>query len=334
MSWCLWPLSKLFQLLVGLRRLTQRAAQPLPVPVLVVGNLVVGGAGKTPTVMAVVQALQAAGHRPGIISRGHGRQGDAVREVQAADSAAQVGDEPLLMRRRCAVPVWVGRQRAQAALALCAAHPEVDVLVSDDGLQHHALARDAELVVFDERGAGNGLLLPAGPLREALPQATAQHQRVLYTHGQASTALAGAMASRRLGQAWPLSAWAVGLSSAAVPLQSLHGRRGPDGRLLLAVAGIAAPQKFFGMLQAAGLSVEPCPVPDHHAYAALPWPADTADVITTEKDAIKLATLPAAGIGQGTGTGRTRIWVVPLDLQLPAALVADLLTLLFPNRTP
>jgi len=311
------PLSWLYAALAARHR-RRSVATPLPVPVIVVGNFVVGGAGKTPTVIAIVQALAAAGRRPGVISRGHGRQGDAAREVTAADSARDVGDEPLLISRRTAVPVWVGRDRVSAARALCAAHAEVDVLVSDDGLQHRALPRDAELVVFDERGAGNGLLLPAGPLREPLPRRLPPGMRVLYTAGLASTALPGALAQRRLAAAWPLAAWLAGDGSAARPLTTLHGRR------LLAVAGLAAPEKFFSMLEQAGLTIACLPLPDHHPYTALPWPAGTAEVITTEKDAVKI---------HPSRIGTTQVWVVPLDLTLPSALTAELTSLL-PAPTP
>ena len=321
LAWGLWPLSLVYRALLALH--LRRAVRPaaLPAPVLVVGNHVVGGAGKTPTVIAIVQALQAAGHHPGVISRGHGREdgegGGEARAVNDTATAAAVGDEPLLIHRRCGVPVWVGRRRAEVALALCAAHPEVDVLVADDGLQHRALARQAELVVFDERGAGNGLLLPAGPLREPLPSAVVAMRRVLYTAGIASTHLPGVMATRRLSAAWPLAAWQRGDASLAVPLPHLQGRP------LLAAAGMAAPEKFFTMLCAAGLKIDRLPLPDHHPYTTLPWPAGTADVLVTEKDAVKL---------QPRTVGSTRVWVVPLDLQLPAGLVEELSALLFPSH--
>lgn len=294
------PLSWLYRALAAADRALARP-QRLPVPVLVVGNLVVGGAGKTPTVIALVQALRTRGWRPGVVSRGYGRAHAAERAVSEGDAAAAVGDEPLLIARRTGVPVWVGRDRVAAARALLAAQPAVDLIVADDGLQHHRLARDAECVVFDERGAGNGLLLPAGPLREPLPQVSPAGRVVLYTAGVASTALPGALAQRRLARAWPLAAWWAGDDAAAVPLQALQGRP------LRAAAGLAAPQKFFAMLAAAGLHVEALPLPDHHDYAALPWPAD-AEVLTTEKDAVKLD--PAR-----SGTAGVR--VVPLDLALP-----------------
>ena len=319
----LQPLSCLYLGLVRLHDRLQPVPQKLPVPVLVVGNCVVGGAGKTPTVIALVQAFQAAGHRPGVISRGHGRSAggsdgpdETPHEVLLSDSAALAGDEPLLIRRRCQVPVFVGLRRDQVGRALCAAHPQVDLLISDDGLQHRALARDAELMVFDERGIGNGLLLPAGPLRE--PLAAAQGRQVLYTSGHASTALPGTLALRSIDEAWPLQAWHEGAASAALPLSSLAGRP------LLAVAGLAAPEKFFGMLAGQGLSFQPCPLPDHHPYLTLPWPPETSDVITTEKDAVKLV---------GHALGATRVWVVPLDLALPHGLVAQLINQLFCERS-
>ncbi len=318
LAWLLWPLSLLYLGLWHLLRRMRPLAVPLPVPVLVVGNHVVGGAGKTPTVIAIVLALQRLGHRPGVISRGHGGSGEHVQAVERGDSAATTGDEPLLIRRRCAVPVWIGRHRASAGRALCAAHPEVDVLVSDDGLQHAALARNAELVVFDERGAGNGLLLPAGPLREPLPRAVPPWRRVLYTAGHASTPLPGALALRSISSALPLAPWHVGDAAAAVPLSALAGRP------LLALAGIAAPEKFFSMLRAAGLSITPCALPDHHPYTHLPWAADTPEIVLTEKDAVKL---------DPQRMGVTRVWVVPLDLTLPDALVSELTALLFPAPT-
>jgi tetraacyldisaccharide 4'-kinase len=314
----LFPFSIVYLLLWMWRRHWARPAEPLSVPVVVVGNHVVGGAGKTPTVMALVQALKAAGYRPGVISRGHGRQCDEPQAVWPGSAVAEVGDEPPLIARRTGVPVWVGRARRDAGMALLKAQPDVDVIVSDDGLQHLGLNRHAELVVFDERGAGNGMLLPAGPLREPLPATVPPRMRVLYTAGVASTSLPGALAKRRLGNAWPLQAWHDGDAAQVVPLLSLQGRP------LVAAAGLAAPEKFFGMLRANGLEFRALPLPDHHSYPHLPWPEGTADVLTTEKDAIKL---------QPSRLGGTRVWVVPLDLDIPSALVDELLALL-PARRP
>lgn len=319
MARSLQPLAALYGWLLQRQRERQGSAATSPVPVLVVGNLVVGGAGKTPVVIALVQALQQLGWQPGVVSRGYGRSEDGLHAVQPQDPAALSGDEPLLIRRRTGVPVWVGRQRAAAAQALCAAHPEVNVIVSDDGLQHRALARAAELLVFDERGVGNGLLLPAGPLREPLPQRLQPWQRVLVSGTRPAPLQPALQLQRRLGAAWPLQAWWAGQASACVPLHALRGRR------LLAVAGIAAPQKFFAMLLEQGLEIEPCPQPDHARYDTLPWPAGTREVLVTEKDAVKL--LPQA-------VGEVRVWVLGLDLELPLPWVQDLSRLLQPAARP
>jgi tetraacyldisaccharide 4'-kinase len=207
------------------RRRARTTPQRLALPVLVVGNWIAGGAGKTPTVIAVVQALLAAGRRPGVISRGYGRNDSAVQPVTSENDAASVGDEPLLIRRRTGVPVWIGADRVAAGRALAEQHRDVDVIVSDDGLQHHRLAWAAAVVVFDERGVGNGLLLPAGPLREPVPKRLPPNVHVLYTSGSASTPLPGATAARKLGQAWPLAAWWSGRPGEARDVATLRGRR-------------------------------------------------------------------------------------------------------------
>ena len=308
----LMPLAALYGLAARAHRLgwRLRGAAQAPVPLIVVGNLVVGGAGKTPVVIALAEALRARGRHPGVISRGHGRDADVTRAVRGSDDARDVGDEPLLIHRRTGAPVWVGRRRLDAARALCAAHPEVDVLISDDGLQHRALVHDAALVVFDGRGAGNGLLLPAGPLREPLPQRAPGHWQVLYTSGVPSTPLTGHCAAPQAAGALPLGAWWRADAAALQPLAALRGQR------LLALAGIGSPRKFFDTLRAAGLDIEPCPQPDHARYDRPPWPPATAAVVTTEKDAVKLP----AGCADATP-----VWVVPLDLALPAELVDALL---------
>ena len=279
-------------------------------PVLVVGNLVLGGAGKTPTTVAIVQALQAAGRKPGVVSRGYGRQGDEVLAVSVGADPARVGDEPLLIHRRTGAPVVVGRDRVAAALHLQAAHPEVDLIVADDGLQHRQLRRDVEVVVFDERGIGNGCLLPAGPLREPLPANPEPAMLVLYNHGHATTHWPGHCLQRRLGPAWPLADWLAGHRGRERPLAALQGRP------LLAMAGIAVPERFFLGLEAAGLQIERLALPDHHAYDQPPWPAGTRELVTTEKDAVKLARW---------ADGAVAIWVVGLDLVLPAEVEAELM---------
>lgn len=318
----LLPLAALFGALVALRRalyrLGWRRAQALDVPVVVVGNLIAGGAGKTPTVLAVVRLLQQRGYTPAIVSRGHGRDGAGVLEVHADTPVAHCGDEPLLLRLRAGVPVFVGHDRVAAARALRQAHPRVDVLVSDDGLQHLRLARDAQVIVFDERGAGNGWLLPAGPLREPLPATLPPRSVVLYNAAAPSTPLPGWTAQRRLAGAVALADWWRGTAAAPAVLAALAGRP------LLAAAGIAQPERFFAMLRAHGLEVMPLPLPDHHDYANIPWPTDAADVIVTEKDAVKL---------RPERTGTTRVWVAALDFAPEGGFDAALIALL-PARLP
>jgi tetraacyldisaccharide 4'-kinase len=320
LSWLLWPLSLLYRGLAALQR-RRVAPQRLDRPVVVVGNLVVGGAGKTPTTIALVRLLQARGWTPGIVSRGYGRQGAGVVEV-GPHRADEVGDEPLLIQRRSQVPVFVGRDRVAAAQALCRAHPMVDVVVSDDGLQHHRLGRDLQIVVFDERGAGNGLCLPAGPLREPLPHALPPRTLLLYNAPAATTPLPGFRAARGLAGVLPLADWQRGLPVPADGWRALQGRR------VLAVAGIAAPQRFFSMLRAQGLELDERPLPDHHDFAAPAWPDDAAlDVVLTEKDAVKLA--PA----QAGASSKARVWVAPLDFEPEPAFGAALERLL-PRPAP
>ncbi len=317
------PLSWLYR---GLLAMSRRGghASAAPVPVLVVGNYIVGGAGKTPAVIAIVQALQQRGWHPGVVSRGFGRRGDSAAEVLADSAADDVGDEPLLIHRRTGVPVWVARRRVVAARALCARHAEVDVVVCDDGLQHHGLARDAELAVFDERGIGNGLLLPAGPLREPLPAGPPRRQRVLYTGSHASTAWAGAIGLRALVDAVPLQAWWRGDLACGQPVATLRGRP------LFALAGLAAPENFFSRLETLGLQIERHPMPDHAPYPQPPWPAGTPDVVTTEKDAVKLRPEWAGD----AAAGATRVWVLRLDLTVPDSLVTELAALLHRKSSP
>jgi tetraacyldisaccharide 4'-kinase len=196
-------------------------------------------------------------------------------------------------------------------------HREVDTLVCDDGLQHLALDREAQVIVFDERGAGNGWLLPAGPLREPMPPHVPPRSVVLYNADRPTTALPGHLAQRRLAGVVPLAEWWRGVAPSPAAIANLRGRR------VVAAAGIARPQRFFAMLRAAGLQIAPLPLPDHHPYASLPWPADSADVVVTEKDAVKL---------DPQRVGHTRVWVAALDLRTDPAFAAELAALLPPPR--
>jgi tetraacyldisaccharide 4'-kinase len=251
-----------------------KQVERLPVPVVVVGNVVVGGGGKTPTVMALVRHLQRTGRHPGVISRGYGRRTDECLEVFAHSHPGEVGDEPLLIQRSTAVPVFVARRRIDAGRAALTKHPEIDVLVCDDGLQHLALHRDLEICVFDERGTGNGFLLPSGPLRESGPR---RADLILHT-GARRAFNSGFGAIRRLAD--------HGFTSSGERVDLASQRRLP----LLAVAGIATPENFFGMLREKGLPIQAVvPLPDHWDYSQ--WDVTTYQgwqILCTEKDAVKL----------------------------------------------
>ena len=309
-------------MLVRLRKLLFQVgvlrAQRLPVPVVVVGNLIVGGAGKTPTVMAVVALLQRHGFRPGIVSRGYGRHANDVQEVKATTPVSESGDEPLLLHLRCQVPVWVGRDRVAAAQRLLQTNRDVNIIVSDDGLQHRRLYRDAQVLLFDERGVGNGWLLPAGPLREPVPKSVPARSLVVYNAEQPSLRWSGEIAQRSLAGAVLLEAWWEGQPATHEALQSLQHKP------IWAAAGMAQPERFFSMLRSAGLTqLRTLPLPDHFDFSTLPWPADALDVIVTEKDAVKLK---ASRVG--SRVGKIRVWVAPLNFALHPASCTALLALL------
>jgi tetraacyldisaccharide 4'-kinase len=319
MSTVLLPAAAAFEAIAAARRQLfvrgWRESARLPVPVVVVGNLVVGGAGKTPTTIAIVEILRRSGYTPGVVSRGYGRDGSGVVLVGRDAGAGDVGDEPLLLQRRTQVPVAVGADRVGAGYALLRAHPRVDVIVSDDGLQHLALERDVEVLVFDERGVGNGRLLPSGPLRERIPQALGPRQIALYNADARTTRLPGYLAQRTLAGVTPLDAWWRGEAPSRPMLESLRDRE------LVAVAGMARPGRFFAMLRDTGLRIVERPLGDHADFASLPWPASTADVILTEKDAVKVAP---------TRSGGTRVWVARLDFVPEPGFASALLALLPP----
>lgn len=288
----LWPMSRVYaRLQVRSAHLHSQKAGRVPACVIVVGNVVAGGAGKTPLTMALVQHLGTRAIRAGVVSRGHGRNDTRILEVTAHSQPNEVGDEPLLIHRQTGVPVWVGRQRLSAAQALLKAHPNVQVIISDDGLQHLALERDLEICVMDERGIGNGWLLPAGPLREPWPRAVD-----LLVHPPGAHFENGHVIERKL------ASFAIDGHGRKVPLASLQHLP------VDALAGIARPEAFFAMLTEAGLQLRGRqPFADHAPLDDWQAPADGTRVLCTEKDAVKL------------WPRWPDVLAVPLQLALPAS---------------
>ncbi|WP_341904397.1 tetraacyldisaccharide 4'-kinase [Polaromonas sp. YR568] len=318
----LWPLSCVYAILVAARAWLYRSGllhtTRFPVPVIVVGNVVAGGAGKTPVVISVVHHLQSKGLKVGVVSRGYGRTSAAMTEVTASTPLRDSGDEPALIHQATGAPVVVAANRAQAVESLLKAHPHTQVVVSDDGLQHLAMGRDINIAVFDDRGLGNGWLLPAGPLRESWPlKGPGRIDLVLHT-GQ-RPAFDGFTSSR------DLMPHGVAADGHVTPLAELAGQP------LVAMAAIAHPEAFFTMLRARGLQLdEALALPDHH-------PLDTPDIVRllsvhsgrtvlcTQKDAVKLFRLPAA-LG-------VRVLAVPLAFTPEPAFFAALDRLLAPHLT-
>jgi tetraacyldisaccharide 4'-kinase len=270
----------------------------LPVPVLVVGNVIVGGAGKTPVTIELAQQLSAQGWRIGVLSRGYARDSQAITQVTSHSAPSQVGDEPLLIHRRTGLPVVVGRDRVRAAQALLQAHPEVNLLICDDGLQHLRLWHDAALCVFDSRRTANGWLLPAGPLREPWPLRWAAAK--VWVLSSENPPWAGA---------WPvvrtLSKQAYNGLGQSMQVQHLP-------QPTHALAGIAQPQGFFTALRNAGVCLgQTQALPDHAPMDD--WQPDAAGTwLCTEKDAVKL------------WARHPEVWAVPLQVTLPPDLVVQI----------
>ena len=289
----LLPLSALYGAVTSLQRLAYRIgykhAYRAPVPVMIIGNITVGGSGKTPLIIALVEYLRQRGVRVGVISRGYGGVGPFPRVVQADDSPNQVGDEPLLIVQQTHVALAVGPNRQAAIECLLAAGP-LDLILSDDGLQHLALARDLEWIVLDtRRGLGNGWLLPAGPLRES---AQRLQTATVIEHGPSSADLQMQLVA---GTLQPLQVNQV-ISSMPQAGMRVH-----------AVAGIGDPARFFATVRGLGFVPIEHPFADHHAYQASDVQFDDGlPMLTTAKDAVKLQALGISG------------WVVPVQAQLSA----------------
>lgn len=311
----LWlPLAGLFFGVSALRRAAYRAgwlhSEALPVPVIVVGNIAAGGSGKTPVVIWLAVALVKRGFRPGILSRGYGGSAEAPTSVKADSDPAVVGDEPVLLARRCGYPLWVGRDRVAAGRELLAAHPEVNVLITDDGLQHYRLQRSAEIVVIDEIILGNAWPLPAGPLRE--PVSRLASASLLIANGPISACLQSRLP--------PVSQASMLLEARQFyRLGRVAEKRGAadfSGQRLHALAGIGNPERFFMSLRQLGLKLESTrALPDHHAFSAEDLRVPTGEVLLlTEKDAVKCAALAPADA-----------WVLPVEACIDEAALDNLL---------
>jgi len=296
-AWLLWPFSWIFRFAVAARRLLYWL-RVLPskhpgLPVIVVGNLTAGGTGKTPLVIWIAEYLKKKGWTPGIVSRGYGAEITVPRAATIADDAAAVGDEPILLSRRSGCPVWVGADRLRVIAALRDAHPDVDVLVLDDGLQHYRLRRDVEIAVVDARGFGNGFLLPAGPLRE--PVSRLGSVDAVVSNGAA------------------VKGYAMRLQGAEVHRMTDSADRRPAaafaGQKVHAVAGIGDPNRFFLHVGKLGVKLAPHPFPDHHRFDAKDLEfGDDAPVLMTEKDAVKLRR-----------AAKPNWWVLPVTAELDPA---------------
>ncbi len=312
-SWLFFAVSSIRKFLFQFNLLNSHS---LPVPVIVVGNITVGGTGKTPLVIWLAGQLQLAGYKPGIISRGYGGSTQQTQEVFADSSPPQVGDEPVLLAVRTNCPVFVSSNRVEAGKALLKAHPECDVIISDDGLQHYRLKRDVEIVVIDGvKGFSNGALLPAGPLRE--PVSKLAHVDAIVINGHLQKALSNIVTPSLEMQLESGSFYNLADSSQTCSSHAFASRQ------VLAVAGIGNPQRFFQQLQRMGLHFKSQAYPDHYAFHAANFALETADVILmTEKDAVKCRAF-----------AQSNFWVLPVNAVIKSDLMAIVLNKLKKSRS-
>ena len=344
----LWPVSLIYGAIVSLRKLLYRLdvfhAQNLPVPVIVVGNVFVGGVGKTPLVVALVKQLTEQGLKVGVLSRGYGRSGDGSQSVTAQSSATEVGDEPVLIARACQVPVFVGKNRFQTGQHLLAQNPHVQLIVCDDGLQHLALAHDLALCVFDERGLGNGWLLPAGPLREPWPVDRSGYSQVITL----STSNYAIQNPERVNeqvlekeeeelQMQVLEKYKEQPKELKKPkadflvprvladfAQQADGTTQAlsifQGQKVQALAGIGKPQVFFDMLTDIGIALSATKaLADHDDMRSIHIDPEMGEVLCTEKDAVKLWNFQPTA------------WAVPLVTEIPKELLNTILAHIGPK---
>ena len=304
------PLSWIFFIVTALRRWAYQLgllkSYALRVPVIVVGNINMGGSGKTPVVMWLVQQLKQKGHNPGVISRGYGVSAKLPINVTASSQASVVGDESLLIARRCACPVFIGVDRAHAGLELLKAYPECDVIISDDGLQHYRLKRDIEIAIVNEDGLNNDTLeaariLPAGPMRESINRLNTVD--AIVCNGQKT--IDSAYEMQLVGDQF-YNLLDNHLIAKVVDFK---------GKSIKAFAGIGKPERFFAHLRQLGLTFAGVSFEDHHAFTAQDLAKLDSDVlIMTEKDAVKCQNFAQA-----------HHWVLPVEANIDAALLDKVL---------
>ncbi|VAW52706.1 Tetraacyldisaccharide 4'-kinase [hydrothermal vent metagenome] len=308
--WLLLPISALYCLIIGIRRqlykLKIKPSFSVDVPVIIIGNIVAGGSGKTPLLISLCEYARNNGLTPGVVSRGYGGSFSGLKQVAASDKASLVGDEPLMIYQKANVPVVVGLDRV-AAINFLLEHNQCNVIFSDDGLQHYRMKRNFEIAVVDSsRRFGNGFCLPAGPLRE--PVSRLKDVDMVVYNATGSLDAEQCSYSLQFSTALPLKGGEVRLLSVF------------ENKTVHAVAGIGHPMRFFKQLRAMGVSVVEHAFSDHHQYQAddfAGWQSDC--IIMTEKDAIKCSDLllPDA-------------WVVNTSVQLSSALKVQLDAMLLP----
>ena len=298
----LTPLSWLFGLLTSIRRFAYKEgifkSFALPVPVIVVGNINMGGSGKTPVVMWLVDQLTKNGYRPAVISRGYGGSIKVPTPVSASSQSSLVGDEPVLIKNRCDCPVWVGPNRVAVATALLKAHPECNVIISDDGLQHYKLERDVEIAVVDaEHHQKHARLLPAGQLREPLSR----------LKGVDAIVCNGKKSDKSFYQMQLVGDKFYNLSNLKMYATAADFKR----KVIKAMAGIGKPERFFEHLEQLGLTFVSVSFDDHFAFSAQDLAKIDCDVlIMTEKDAVKCKQF-----------AQPHHWVLPVEANIDAALM-------------
>ncbi len=305
----LYPFSLVYEA-VARSRAKKITPIELPVPVIVVGNIYVGGTGKTPITIQLARELRAAGFTPGVISRGYGRAAQMEQLVTTESAAREVGDEPLLIARSARVPVAVGRNRVAAGRLLLSKFPKTNIIISDDGLQHKRLARDVELAVIGARGLGNGWVLPAGPLRESAARLDTVDAIVLNATQETVTSRTPRFAAtNQLGDAVRL------VDGKRRTIDDMAHRIAEKEAKVVAAAGIAAPERFFSMLQAHDINAKCMGLGDHFDFASNPFAhLDCRYILVTGKDAVKVMQNPELAKDK-------RIWVVDLETQLDTYFV-------------